>query len=176
MKFRQKLAFLFLLALSSVAGTAPPLCAQNFWIVASPELIDPRLSSQIDALARTRHVKVSYLHVAAGDLKNQPGKLIISLETAASVAAFQADLGKAIGKSDAPLSAEIAAQGYSVSVSATDPGAPQRIRISAATPTGFHNALLRLPEILTSARSRRKIEFAPPAKSLALKQIGRAHV
>ena len=167
------LTFAVVLGLALCAGAAAPLRAQNLWIVASPEPIDARLSRQIEALARHRRAKVSFLHVAARDLKNQPGKLIISLEQASNPAAFESELGKVAATSAAPPTAATAEQGYILNVSATYPSGAERITARAAANAGFHNALLRLPEILAFSRGRRRTEIAPPAKSWTLIESGR---
>jgi hypothetical protein len=173
MKSVRKPAFFVVLAVALAAGAAAPLAAQNLWIVASPEVIDARLSSQIEALAGARHAKVSYLRVAATDLRNRRGKLIISLEEAPNPAAFEGELEKLAAKSDATLSPATAEEGYILNVSAAYPSGAERIQIRAATNAGFHYALLRLPEIPAMFRTRRKTELAPPAKFQAKTRSGR---
>jgi hypothetical protein len=173
MKFLRKPAFFLAVATALTAGAAAPLRAQNLWIVASPQPVDARLSSQIEALARPRHAKVSFLHTAATDLRNRRGTLIISLEQVSPPAAFQAELAKLTAKSDAPLSPATAEEGYILNVSAAYPSGAERIQIRATTDAGFHYALLRLPEILARFRTRRKTELAPPAQFQAVTRSGR---
>jgi hypothetical protein len=168
------LTFAVVLGLALCAGAAAPLRAQNLWIVASPEPIDARLSEQIEALARHRRAKVSFLHVAATDLRNRRGKLIISLEQTATAAEFQAELDKAGGSPEAPLTPEIARQGYIVNVTGEGAGAPQRIRITAATSEGFHYALLRLPTLLRPSAIRKPDLLHPSPKAVAVEGKGKS--
>jgi beta-N-acetylglucosaminidase len=150
-----------------------PAAGQSRWVVASTEKLDARISRQVQRLARLHKATLSFLQKAPSQGHEQRGMLVIEFEQEKNIEAFTEVLRKQTTSAAPQITPSLASQGYSVSVSATYPAGPGRIQLHAATPAGFHNALLRLPWLLKLSRFKDPVEFEPPAKASLSNNTGR---
>lgn len=152
----------------------PPLRAQSRWVVVSSSEPDSRISAQIRRLALKHHAQATFLKEKTAETppREHPGTLTLELTQSESVDAFVRNLRQTANISTVELTPELAREGYILQAGSTGPSRPRLIKIMAASPEGFHNALLRLAEVLRPLTAPRPLEFAPPQFS-ALTQSGR---
>jgi len=167
-----KLIVLFVLSL--IAG--PSLATAKVWSVISTRKLDPRLTRQLEDMARQDHSTVRYLSVAPapGFRGISRGNLTIEMYQAESPDTLLATLKKNFGDAARELTQEVASDGYTLAVASENFTPPYRISITAASPRGFHYALLRIPQILNSRKPRGFEDLEPPPQRIAIESVGRA--
>ena len=160
------------IALSLIAG--PSLGAGKVWSVVSTKKLDPRLVRQLQDLARQDHSTVQFSTSSPQPVPHRAsrGNFTIELNESASLDEFSASLKKAAGDSAKELTNKLANEGYILDVDYEGSSASQGIHITAASPQGFHNALLRIPQILHAPAARATSNMAPPAQFVALTRSG----
>lgn len=167
-----KIVFLLLL----ITWAATNLFARGVWSVVSTRKLDPRLARQLEDLARQNKVTIHFLTAAPHAKSSHAGRgnLTIELREAENLDQFLATLKKTVGNLAKDLSREVASEGYTLTVVSENFTPPYQISITAARPRGFHNALLRIPQILNSRKPRSFEDLAPPPQSIATESMGRA--
>jgi hypothetical protein len=122
--------------------------AELTWTVVSTSELDTRLQRQLEQLAGQDQALVSFTTSAAA--RSRPagplGSLLIDLREETSAEAFLGTLQRAVSQS--ALEPELAKQGYIIEATYPRASTPTRLRITANTSQGFHNALLRVPDLL----------------------------
>ncbi len=126
------------------------------WVVIAPETIDERLQRQLDLLAAHDQALIEFARTsrAAARVRLRPGNLAVELHQESSVPNLLEILQREAATSGLPPTIELAREGYLLEVFYPRATAPNRLRITAATPEGFHNALLRVPDLLATAPSQ----------------------
>jgi len=149
------------------------------WTVVSSGEMDVRIQHQLQQLAAQNGTSLRWLgktgHKAR--LAHSSGSLSIELDTAPKPAAFLAELKRFARSSEVKPTTELANEGYILRCSysrgtASAHAAPSRIRIRAVSAAGFHNALLRIPDLLTSDASQLSTDLIPRPQSLHLQKEG----
>ena len=160
-RYRWVLLAVFL-ATRAVLFSAP---RSTWWVVRGPNF-DPRLSLELEELARKEGAAVKYTEAAKSA---RAGGLALVFEQPESPVAVVNDL-KLHSEGQRP-SESTAREGYLLDVAYLR-GRPARIRITAATPAGFHHALRRIPELLRIPATRAPYALAPAAKGVKTSKRG----
>jgi len=164
---------LLLLALMT-AASCRAFAAPTTWGVVIPTGADPRLSAQLDRIAATNGATVVPL-ISARDAKRQHISMLIELlETKGGQESLLQTLKRNTGPAAGRLTPELAAQGYLIEVNYRSRSSrPERIRITAAVPEGFHNALDRLTDLVRIWPSSLSANLLPHPKTLRVEKSGR---
>ena len=151
---------------------------ETAWTVVSSGEVDSRIQHQLQQMASENGASLRMLGHAGPTARpaRSASSLLIELKTAPNGAAFRTELQRLARSSGVKPTTELANGGYilrcSYSRNASSARvAPNRIRIQATSPAGFHNALLRLPDLLTIEASK-LADLVPQPQSLHLKKQG----
>lgn len=166
-------AMLMLTAFSALARGA-----ENTWVVYSTDAVDERIERQLDLLAAHDQALIRIVKGTAepGRAATASGGLTIELLPAKSAESFLEDLKREAGPAAIAPTAELARDGYIIEVSYPRAAAPNRLRITSSTGQGLHNALLRVPELLTLAPSKLLSELLPRPQSVRIEKNGTSAV
>ncbi len=136
---------IFVLGIVSLAAVAAG--QQGDWTVQFSGEVDPRIERQLRSLAQQEGASVRFSQAAAGrELRSRRHCLIILEQVDESN--FLAKLKNEAGSpTDAPTSAS-AYEGYILHIAYRLNSSAREVRIAAESPAGFHNAVLRIPEVL----------------------------
>jgi hypothetical protein len=139
---------MLLLLIPSLAGAR---LADFTWTIVSMGELDSRLKRQLEQLVGQDQALIRFTSGAAGRGRpsGSPGSLAIELHEQKNVETFLAALQPAANRTALEATAELAKEGYVIEVTYPRALAPNRLRITAHTTHGFHNALLRVPDLLT---------------------------
>src|SRR5579859_2082652 len=164
-----KIAFLFILPTLGATN----IFARGVWSVISTRKLDPRIVRQLGEMARQNRTTVRFS--TAGPTPPRPlrGHFTIELREAESIDQFFAIFKKATGNAAKDLTRELANEGYTLDADYEGSSTPQAMHITAASAQGFHNALLRIPQLLHTPAPRASANLAPPAQFTALTRSGR---
>ena len=144
------------------------------WVVISKEPVDPRLTAEIKELATENTSTAAFVHTRAEASPLHPA-LAIELSAAQNPASFAQDLARSTHL-PAPA-ASAARQGYRLNVLYLNgPGVfvAREASVTALDPEGFHNALIRLAQVLRALASHRLQELSPKPKFAMIAEIGRS--
>jgi hypothetical protein len=149
-KMRQ-FCVLMVLAASSFLHAVNTHSSSSPWIVDSVNPVDGRLQLQFAELAAQQHATIVYSGKETEN--NAPGSVSLHfrLTVPADRQLFVEELRR---ETHAPVSinnTELLDEGYILRVDYTTFAKPGRIRIEAASSRGFHLALLRIPQILSTS-------------------------
>ena len=163
-----------LLALLLGIGLArPALPAPDRWGVIVSARLDTRFGDLITALAKSAHAELVPLE-SPDEAKSQHVSTLIEVADAeGGPELFAAALKREAGPAGAKLTPELAAQGYLIDIAYNGHARPSRLRVTASTPEGFHNALLRVPDLLHIARAS-LTQLLPRPQSLRVEKTGKA--
>ena len=107
---------------------------------------------------------------------SEAGSLTIELLPEKSGEAFLDDLKREAGSTAIEPTAELVRDGYIIEASYPRAAAPSRLRITASTGQGFHNALLRIPDLLAIAPPNLANELFPHPQALRIEKNGTSAV
>jgi hypothetical protein len=144
------------------------------WTVVSSGEVDSRIQRQLRELASQSGVPLRF----SGDVEQNAGpqrdasSLLIQLDSVADPSAFLSELKQEARGSEVEPTAELANEGYILRCSYSRGPAPHRIRIQAASATGLHNALLRIPDLLATGASKLSTDLVPRPQSVRLQENG----
>jgi hypothetical protein len=165
------------LVVVSVVTLFPPFATGRVkatWTVVSSGEVDSRIQRQLRELASQNGVPLRF----SGDVEQNTGpqrdadSLRIQLDSVADPSAFLAELKREARGSEVEPTAELTNEGYILRCSYSRGPAPDRIRIQAASATGLHNALLRIPDILATTAAKLSIDLVPRPQSVRLQKGG----
>lgn len=143
---------LFLLFLTLLMFTTSLMAAprKHTWVVVSPSTLDARLHRQLETMAARDQALVRFFTSVrqARRVRLGPGNLWVELREERNTEEFLSRLKKEAGTTAEERTLELAKQGYILEAHYPRASAPNRIRITAAAADGFHNGLLRVPELL----------------------------
>ncbi len=133
------------------------------WLAAYSRPLDSRIRHQLAELAVGHHVRIQFSQASkeARSARLQPGQLTIELKEEPSLESFQAKLKHDSSGAGVELTPELAKEGYVLEVDYSQTSAPRRVRITAATANGLHNALLRIPTVLSNSRASLPANLLP---------------
>jgi hypothetical protein len=156
---------LALLLALSVARAAFPARAR--WGVAAPPGLDLRLRAQLSQEAARNGAELVTLTSPREAARLRVSMLIELDEARGGAEAFLGALKRAAGPAAARLTPELASQGYIMDVTYSSRSSkPRRIRATARTPEGFHNALLRVADLVRVWPSSLSTGLAPRPQAL----------
>lgn len=137
------------------------------WALVSREPVDARLKAEIDQLASQNGATVTLFKLLTQATRRRP-TLIIELVTANDPHSFEREFRRAATK---PGAQELQ-QAYLLN--ATYRGQPEahQISITALDPEGFHNALVRFPELLRPSTSDVASGLYPKPKDVWVTRAG----
>lgn len=172
MQRRYLISLLFVISLHT-----PYLAAKDVWTVESPGKLDARLVRQLEDLARRHKAIVRYLH-GTPESTRAPGRktLTVELPPPLNLDDFFADAKRYLGDGAKELTRETASDAYTFGVTSESFTQPYRIHIAAASLRGFHNALLRLPQLLNSRKPEGFSDLSPPLRFSNIQGAGRTSV
>ena len=144
------------------------------WTVVSNGKVDSRIQRQLRGLASQNRVLLRFSGDAAqnADPQSDASGLLIRLDSVADASAFLAELKREARASQVEPTAELANEGYILRCSYSRGPAPNRIRIKAASATGLHNALLRIPGLLATGAAKLSTDLVPMPQSVRLQENG----
>jgi beta-N-acetylglucosaminidase len=161
----------FLLVLCGVASK--PLAAQSLWLVSAPPDLDSRIKNELEQLARAHHARIK-LGETKSESNNTPRAALSVVLVQEDAAKFAEDLKKTAHQPSFGIPLALAMEGYWLSGAAVySHRGPERVEIHAATGAGFHNALLRMPELLEFLRTKKEVKFRPAPQYYELTSSGR---
>ena len=146
--------------------------AEHTWVVYSAGELDERIERQLNVLAVQDQALIRILKSAAERSRVVPeaGGLTIELRQEKSVEAFLDALKREAGATAIAPTAELAQEGYIIEANYPRAAVPNRLRITAATWRGFHNALLRVPDLLAIAPSNLSSELIPHPQAVRIER------
>jgi hyaluronoglucosaminidase len=135
--------------------------------------LDERIERQLNMLAAADQALIRLSSSSAGKSRVVPaGGLAIELRSEKNAQIFLETLKQQAGTADIAPTPELAGQGYILEADYPRAAAPNRLRITAASSEGFHNALLRVPDLLALAPSSLASELIPHPQALRVERGG----
>lgn len=167
---RLRITILFVLGAMSTAR----LFARGTWTVVSTKKPDIRLVRQLEGLARQDHAAIRMVSARpkAAASRTLRGNLTIELSEAETENKFFESLKQLAGNSANDLTRELALEGYTLAAGYEQNSPCQRIQITAASARGFHNALLRIPQLLGVPGAKASANLTPPVRTAAYTHNG----
>ncbi len=145
-------------------------------VVSSGE-VDGRIQRQLHELASQNGMPLRFSGDASQNARPQrdASGLLIQLESVVDASAFLDEIRQQARVSEIQPTAELANEGYILHCSYLRSAAsrnpwPYRIRIQAASATGFHNALLRIPDLLTTPVVKLATDLIPMPQSVQVEE------
>jgi hypothetical protein len=172
------LALAGLLLLVPAVSHRRPRYTAHTWIVLSKQVLDPRVHRQLEQLAAQDQALIRFI-ASASEAKRvalQPGALSVELRKEEGVESFLATLRREAGEVPVEPTLELAKEGYILEASYPRASVPNRLRITAATPQGFHNALLRVPELLIVSPAHLPTDLLPHPQAMRVEKNGTSAV
>jgi len=146
------------------------------WVVIAPESLDARITRQVEELGARDQALVHFVSSprAAARLRIPLGGLTLELREEKNLDEFAENLRRLAGEQAKGLTPELAREGYAVVITYPRAAVPEGIRITAARPEGFHQALLRIPNVLALPASDLGTALIPAPKALRQTRSARA--
>lgn len=147
------------------------------WTVHSGNNVDARLKRQLQELASQEHRRIQFVRkVESSPVTDSAENLSINLNQLSDPATFAAELSH-----DAPDAAVhpapvLAREGYFLRVNYDAKDHPRQLFITAESAVGFHNALLRLPVILTTERAQLATALIPRPQAVTAAKDGKVTI
>jgi len=149
------------------AGAGSPR-AEHTWIVLTPSELDPRLSRELEQMAARDQALIRVVH-RSGEARRyrlRPGNLFLELREEKKAQSFFDALKREARNARLEPTDVLAREGYILEAFYPRASVPDRIRITATSPAGFHHALLRVPELLTVWPSNLDSSLNPPVQAV----------
>lgn len=168
------------LLMTVLLGFAPWTAAAprpgHTWVVIAPEGLDARITRQVEELGARDQALVHFVSSprAAARLRIPAGGVTLELREEKDLDAFVENLKRQCAEQATGLTPELAREGYQISVAYPRAAVPEGIRITAARPEGFHQALRRIPDVLALPPSDLPAALIPVPKSLRQTKSARA--
>lgn len=156
--------FAFCGLLSAVAAHQP----DPVWRVVSARMIDGGIQRQFQQLALKQHAYIRFSHQNRKNGALNSRSILFLLDTPTDQQMFVDELREGTGASVRVNNTELLDEGYILRIDYTASAVPGRISIEAASARGFHLALLRVPELLSTPALTLETEMIPRAQSLRI--------
>jgi hyaluronoglucosaminidase len=171
MRARAVISLWILMVASSAAGAG---AEGQTWIVLSSPDLDDRIERQLNVLAAHDQALIRILNSSADAARAVPdaGGLTIELRPEKRVETFLDILKREAGAAGIAPTAALAADGYIIEAGYPRAATLNRLRITANTWRGFHNALLRVPDLLVLSPSRLPTELIPHPQCVRIERNG----
>jgi hypothetical protein len=163
-----------LLSLMFITRAASARGAEHTWTVYSAGELDGRIERQLNLLAVQDQALIRFLKSTGEQSRAVPaaGGLTIELRQESNGAAFLDALHREAGSNALVPTPELAQEGYIIEANYPRAAAPDRLRITAASWQGFHQALLRIPDLLALAPSSLSRELIPHPQAVRIERNG----
>ncbi len=167
---------LIILLVISLAPVA--LGQEHAWTVSVAGDLDERIERQLNVLAGQDQALIRILKGAAArpDLVPEAGGLAIELRQESDAAAFLDALNRAAGSTAIAPTEELAKEAYIIEANYPRAAVPNRLRITANAWEGFHNALLRVPDLLAIYPPNLSSQLIPRPQVVRVERNGLAVV
>ena len=171
MRTRAVLAISVLMFTALAVGAS---AAEHTWIVDSDGELDGRIERQLNVLAGRDQALIRVLKSTseAARAVASAGGLTIELRQEKSVEAFLDALQRQAGTLAIVPTLDLAQEGYIIEADYPRAVVPNRLRITATTWRGFHNALLRVPDLLQLVPSNLSSEMIPHPQAVRIERNG----
>jgi hypothetical protein len=148
--------------------------AEHTWVIYSAGELDERIERQLNGLAVQDQALIRFLKTTAQRSRVVPeaGGLTIELRQEKSVEAFLETLQRQAGATAVAPTAELAREGFVIEANYPRAAVPNLLRITAATPLGFHNALLRVPDLLEIWPPNLSSQLVPHPQAVRIERNG----
>ena len=151
------------------------LSAADTWaVVASPNL-DPRIVNQLKELAAQNNAEVRLISSAEEPSRLQP-KLTIELNQENNLDSFLQRLNSLAPNSSSELTPDLAREGFDLQAVCEHEVGLKRIVVTAADARGFHNALLRVPDLPGDSSPDGQTDLIPSVKGYVVTKSGRTTI
>ena len=146
------------------------------WAVIAGHDLDARVKRQVETLAANDQALIRFLASAkdAARVTLRPGDLTLELNQENNLGAYRETLRRLTGDAGKTLTPELARESYDLSVTYPRGTVPSHIRITSATPAGFHQALMRIPDLLRLAPGEIATALLPAPKFRAVTRAAAA--
>ncbi len=154
--------------------TAGARGAEQTWVVYSAAELDERIERQLNVLAGQDQALIRFLEGTSEPSQEVPaaGGLAIELHQENNVETFLDALKRGAAASAVLPTAEVAQDGYVIEANYPRAAVPDRLRITATTWRGFHNALLRVPDLLAIPPPSLSSELIPHPQAIHIERNG----
>lgn len=149
------------------------------WTVVSSGEVDSRIQRQLRELASQSSAPLRFSNHVEQNARplRDTGSLLIQLDSVADASAFLAEFKREAGNSEVEPTTELTNEGYILRCSyargpAARSPAPNRILIETVSAAGLHNALLRIPDLLTTAAESLPTNLVPRPQSVRVQENG----
>jgi hypothetical protein len=168
----RKLAGLIILVFTFLAAVAHG--AEHTWDVYTAGELDERIERQFNVLAVQDQALIRIMKGTAERSRVAPpaGGLTIELRLEESVEAFRDTLRREAGATAVAPTLDLAQEGYIIEADYPRAAVPNRLRITAATWRGVHNALLRVPDLLAIRPGNLSEQLIPHPQSVRIEKNG----
>jgi len=170
----RKLALLTLALTMCSARAGATLHSGSTWVVVSATNLDERVHRELEQLAGKDQALIRFA-VSASEAKRlgtQPGTLTVELREEKNIDNFLTILRQTAGSTSIEPTTTLAREGYLLEATYPRAAVPNRIRITAAAPEGFHNALRRIPDLLTIWPASLATDLIPRPQALRVEKSG----
>lgn len=154
---------ILLSAFLASAGRVP--AADPVWAVVSRRPLDLRIEAQVRQIAADNQTEVTFGRSRYLASRHRPA-LVIDFDFAEDARSFGRTLARITKSRTVPQTAH---EGYVLNLAYRDESRLSELRIIAASADGFHNALLRLPDLLRLEPANLDGGLFPPPKSVRRK-------
>ncbi len=163
---------LLVLILACLAITAR--AQEHSWVVVSDQNLDDRIERQLNVLAAHDQALIRIVNSGTDKTNASPeaGGLTIELRQEKNVDTFLASLKQAANATGFAPTAALTSEGYIIEADYPRAAAPDRLRITANTWRGFHDALLRVPDLLVMSPERLSTDLIPHPQSVRIEKNG----
>jgi len=147
---------------------------EHAWIVYAAGEIDERIERQLNLLAGQDQALIRFVKGTSetSQISPEAGGLTIELRQEQSVETFLDELKRESGSTAIAPTAELAQDGYIIAANYPRAAIPNQMRITAATWRGFHNALLRIPDLLAIGPSNLSRGLIPHPQAVRIGRNG----
>ena len=148
------------------------------WVVISKAKLDERVHRQLEQLAAQDQALIRFF-TSASEAKRvglPPGAISIELDEERNAESFLGMLRREAGTTGAEPAMALAKEGYILQATYPRASVPNRLRIIAGTPQGFHNALLRVPDLVTIWPSNLTRALIPHPQAVRVEKNGTSAV
>ena len=162
---------MFTLVLFAFCGLLPAVAEHQpapVWRVVSARTMDGGIQRQFQQLALQQHAYIRFSHQNRKNGAFDSRNILFLLDTPTDHQMFVDELRKETGASVSVNSTELLEEGYILRIDYTASAVPGRIRIEAVSARGFHLALLRVPELLSTPALTLETEMIPRPQSLRI--------
>jgi hypothetical protein len=144
------------------------------WAVAAPMELDVRIHHQLEAMAARDQALIQFFRSAgeSAHYRLRPGNLLIELREERNIDSFMSALLSRGGAFPLEPTRQLAREGYILEAFYPRASVPNRVRITAASAVGFHQALLRIPDLLVIRPSDLRSGLVPPPQAIGLGKGG----